>query len=164
MTSMQPLKVVLLRPADIAPYVATMVSMIEKEDYLCTPTGRIKLTQRLSCANYGIYVATCLLWKEQYVGQTKNKFSVTWIAHRNNWHKSTGKEEGALIKHHTMKHPAISDNLPFLPNCYKVTFVEQSPCENLDWCEDKWIHRIKASINLDRMILPDTSSDFEFYF
>ena len=36
-------------------------SMIEKEDYLCTPTGRIKLTQRLSCANYGIYVATCLL-------------------------------------------------------------------------------------------------------
>jgi len=40
--------------------------MVEKEDYLCTPAGRIKLTQRLSCANYGIYVATCLLCKEQY--------------------------------------------------------------------------------------------------
>jgi len=48
--------------------------MVEKEDYLCTPTGRIKLTQRLSCANYGIYVATCLHCKEQYVGQTKNSF------------------------------------------------------------------------------------------
>ena len=59
--------------------------MVEKEDYLCTPTGRIKLTQRLSCANYGIYVATCLLCKEQHVGQTKNKFSVRWTAHRNNW-------------------------------------------------------------------------------
>jgi len=69
-----------------------------------------------------------------------------------------------LIKHYTMKQPAISDNLPLLPNCYKVTFVEQPPRENLDWCEDKWIHWIKASINLDRMILPDTSSDFEFYF
>ena len=54
-----------------------------------------------------------------------------------------------------MKHPAINDDLPLLPNCYKVTFVEQSPCENLDWCEDKRIHRVKASINLDRMILPD---------
>jgi len=52
-----------------------------------------------------------------------------------------------LIKHYTMKHPAISDNLPLLPNCYKVTFVEQPPCENLDWCEDKWMQRTKASIN-----------------
>jgi len=29
--------------------------------------------------------------------------------------------------------------------------------ENLDWCEDKWTHRIKASSNLDRMILSDTT-------
>jgi len=100
-------------------------------------------------------VATCLLCIEQYVGQTKNKFAFRWTAHQNNWHKSTGKEEGALIKHYTMKHPAISDNLPLLPNCYKVAFVEQPPCDNLDWCEDKWMHRIKASINLDRMILLD---------
>ena len=39
-------------------------SMVEKEVYLCAPTGRIKLTQRLSCANYGIYVATCLQSKQ----------------------------------------------------------------------------------------------------
>jgi len=61
-----------------------------------------------------------------------------------------------LIKHYTMKHPCIRDNLPLVSNCYKVTFVEQPPCENLDWSEDKWMHRIKSSINLDRMILPDT--------
>jgi len=66
-------------------------STFEKEDYLCTPTGRIKLTQRLSCANYGIYMATCLLCKEKYVGQTKNKISVRWTAYRNNWHKSIEK-------------------------------------------------------------------------
>jgi len=93
--------------------------MVEKEDYLCTPTGRIKLTQRSSCANYGIYVAACLLCKEQYVGQTKIKFSVRWAAHGNNWYRSTGKEDGALIKHYTMKHPAISDNLPLLPNAIR---------------------------------------------
>jgi len=49
----------------------------------------------------------------------------------------------------------ISDNLPLLPNRYKVTFVEQPPCETLDWYEDKGMHRMKVSINLDRMIFPD---------
>jgi len=52
------------------------------------------------------------------VGQTKNKFYVRWTAHRNNWHKSTGKEEGALFEHYTVKHPAISDSLPLFPSCY----------------------------------------------
>ena len=39
--------------------------------------------------------------------------------------------EGALIKHYTMKYPAICDSLPLLSNCYKATFVEQPPCEDL---------------------------------
>jgi len=32
------------------------------------------LNQKLTCANHGIYVATCVICHNQYVGQTKNKF------------------------------------------------------------------------------------------
>jgi len=102
-------------------------SMVEKEDYLCTPTGRIKLTQRLYlCKLWDLrdhlfaLQQTIYVYIYIYIGQTNNKFSVRWTIDRNNWHKSTEKEEGGLIKHYTMKHPAISDNLPLLPNCYKL--------------------------------------------
>jgi len=54
--------------------------------YFCTSSGKIKLTQNLSCVDYGIYVATCLLYKEQCVGQTKNKSSIRWTAHQHTWH------------------------------------------------------------------------------
>jgi len=36
------------------------------------------LNQNLTCANFGIYAATCVICHEQYVGQTKNKFSKRW--------------------------------------------------------------------------------------
>jgi len=43
------------------------------------------LRQMLTCANYGIYIATCKLCGEQYVGQTSNKFSKRWNSHRSSW-------------------------------------------------------------------------------
>jgi len=42
------------------------------------------LNQKLTCANHGFYVATCVICDEQYVGQTKNKFSMRWSSHRSN--------------------------------------------------------------------------------
>jgi len=54
-----------------------------------------------------------------------------------------------------MERQDITIYLILLFKCYKVTFVEQTTCENLDWCEDKLMHRIKASINLKVMILSD---------
>jgi len=36
------------------------------------------LNQKLTCANYGIYVATCVICHEQYVEQTNNKFCTRW--------------------------------------------------------------------------------------
>jgi len=42
----------------------------------------------LTYANHGIYVATCFICHEQYVGQTKNKFSTRWTSHRSNWNRS----------------------------------------------------------------------------
>jgi len=32
------------------------------------------LNQNPTCANYGIYVATCLIYHQHYTGQTKNTF------------------------------------------------------------------------------------------
>ena len=32
----------------------------------------------LNCRNYGNYVANCVNCSAQYVGETKNKFSVRW--------------------------------------------------------------------------------------
>ena len=132
-------------------------SMVCQESYLNTPKGRFKLKQRLTCANYGIYVATCVLCGEQYVGQTKNKFSVRWTAHRSHWaKKQSGNDVGALNKHYHTKHSETIHSSTSFSASYKVTFVEQPPCEDLDWCEDKWLHRINASINLGKMILPDS--------
>ena len=45
------------------------------------------LNQKLTCANHGIYVATCVICHEQYVEQTKNKFSTRWSSHRSNWNR-----------------------------------------------------------------------------
>jgi len=38
-----------------------------------------QLKQNWTCANYDIYLATCVICHEQYVGQ--------WSSHRSNWNK-----------------------------------------------------------------------------
>ena len=40
------------------------------------------LRRRLNCSDSGIYVATCTLCQEQYVGQTITSFATRWNAHR----------------------------------------------------------------------------------
>jgi len=43
------------------------------------------LKQNLTCANYGLYVATCVICHEQYVGQSINKSSTKWASHWGAW-------------------------------------------------------------------------------
>ena len=50
-------------------------SMVPNDLQLLTKTKTFKLNQSLTCADFGIYVATCVICHEQYVGQTSNKFS-----------------------------------------------------------------------------------------
>ena len=59
-------------------------SMVPNVSQLLTKTKTFKLNQSLTCADFGIYVvvATCVICHEQYVGQTSNKFSKRWSAHR----------------------------------------------------------------------------------
>jgi len=114
--------------------------------------------QKLTCANHGIYVATCVICHEQYVGQTKNKFSVRWSCYRSNWNwpncefDKNKKDKVALLWHFSEPHGDVSK--PPTHEAYTVTFVEESYSPSLDFCEDKWYHRLDAQINIQNMILP----------
>jgi len=37
---------------------------------------------------------------------------------------------------------------------YTVTFVEEPNSLSLDFCEDKWYHRLNPQFNIQNMILP----------
>ena len=84
------------------------------------------LNQKLTCANYGIYVATCVICHEQYVGQTKNKFSMRWSSHRSNWNRpncefdENKKDKVALLRHFSESHGDVSK--PPIHEAYTVTF------------------------------------------
>jgi len=68
-------------------------SMVPNVSQLLTKNKTFKLNQTLTCAGFGIYVATCVIYHEQYVGQTSNKFSKRWSAHRSNWNKQDCKTD-----------------------------------------------------------------------
>ena len=67
--------------------------MVPIVSQLLTKTKTFKLNQSLICADFGIYVATCVICHEQYVGQTSNKFSKRWSAHRSKWNKQDCKTD-----------------------------------------------------------------------
>jgi len=80
-------------------------SMVPNVSQLLTKTKTLKLNQSLTCADIGIYVATCVICHEQYVGQTSNKFYKRWSAHRSNWNKQDcktdrDKDQMALSRHY----------------------------------------------------------------
>ena len=132
-------------------------SMVPNVSQLLTKTKTFQLNQSLTCADFGIYVATCVICHEQYVGQTSNKFSKRWSAHRSNWNKQycktdSDKDQMALSRHYSENQGTI--NKPPLHEAYTVTFVEQPSCHSLDICENKWYHLIDAQNNIQNMILP----------
>jgi len=119
------------------------------------------LNQKLTCANHGIYVATCGICHEQYVGQTKNKFSTRWSSHRSNWNRpnreidESNKDKVTLLRHFSESHGDV--NKPPMHEAYTVTFVEEPnslSLERFHFCENKWYHKINAQINIQNMILP----------
>ena len=130
-------------------------SMVATARQIQSKRGNFSLRQRLSCTNYGVYVATCCICHEQYVGQPKNRFSVRCTAHRNSWKTfdiSAKGDKAALLKHYNLCHPLILMEKPELSECFTVTFVEQPSIFHLDQCEDKWAALLGASINVKKMI------------
>ena len=80
-------------------------SMVPNVSQLLAKTKTFKLNQSLTCADFGIYVATCVICHEQHIGQTSNKFSKRWSAHCSNWNKQycktdSDKDQMALSWHY----------------------------------------------------------------
>jgi len=86
------------------------------------------LNQKLTCAKYGIYVATCVICHEQYVGQTKNKFSTRWWLHGSNWNRpnceidENNKDKVAVSRHFSEFHGHV--NKPPIYEAYIVTLLK----------------------------------------
>ena len=64
------------------------------------------------------------------------------------------KSMTALLQHYKSNHNLLLARRPNLSQCFSVIFVEEPPFDVLDICEDKWFHKLGASINLQTMILP----------
>jgi len=45
-------------------------------------------------------------------------------------------------------------NKPPINEAYIVTFVEEPNSLSLDFCEDKWYHKLNAQITIQNTILP----------
>ena len=102
-------------------------------------------------------MAECKNCNMQYVGQTKNKFSIRWTANRSNWKKfkfEKNNDKAALLKHYANYHEETLVKEPCISNCLRVILVGQPKKRNLDWCEDRWFSKLDAKININKIILP----------
>ena len=141
----------------------TLKNMVVEQNTIQDKHGnKIVLGKNLTCGNHGIYAARCKICQGLYVGQTINKFSTRWNAHRKKWlNLCTGKDEikegndeAALYKHYKTKHTEIKlDRLP-IAEAYDVLFLEEPSFKQLDIRESYWIARLQANINVAATILP----------
>ena len=130
-------------------------NMVLITNTITSKTGKKYTLQKyLTCSDFGIYVATCNLCAEQYVGQTITTFAKRWTAHRKMWNDG-GIDDGdrtALLTHYRKAHADINISLP---EAFSVTFVDSPHNPNdIDLAESNWINRLQATININQTILP----------
>ena len=138
-------------------------SMIEYTESIRSPSGRkFLLLLELTCADYGVYVATCLICANQYVGQTYKSFTTRWNSHRATWKKGdvggTAEDktfgDKAALRLHYFKHHH-EEKRRELSSAFKVVFVDRpTSLSRLDLLESQWISRLKAKININKTVLP----------
>ena len=134
--------------------------MVDETTSIHAPSGAIALQERLTCRDFGIYVANCRLCKEQYVGQTMNTFSIRWNQHRMQWNKRVTRNSNkhndnvALRKHFEKFHREFILQNPDISECYSVIFVAKPEPHRLNFYEAKWHRTLNATINIQKMILP----------
>ena len=122
----------------------------------------VHLFQNLNCSNFGIYAAQCTICNQLYIGQTKNKFSVKWTAHRsfrnNKFSEYNNTDQAALLKHCHNYHYSTHENKPKISDCFNVIFLEEPQNTNrLDICESRWIHKLRQKLILNRLFYPFTA-------
>jgi len=86
-------------------------SIIPNVSQLLTKNKTFPLNENLTCAYYGIYVATCAICHEQYFGQTNKNFSKRWSGRRSSWNKQdckTGIDQMALSRPNSKNHGTIN--------------------------------------------------------
>ena len=131
-------------------------NMVISTNTIKTPNNQIiRLKTSLTCKDWGIYVATCLICKHQYVGQTSTSFSSRWNGHRSTWNRGVlDSTDKAALRVHYNKYHQLTDDLA-LSGAYSVTFVAKPDNKTmLDLFESQWIQKLKATININRTILP----------
>jgi len=87
-------------------------SMVPCVSQIMSKAKTFPLNQNLTCTNYGIDVATCVICNKKYVGQTTNKFSKRWSSHRSNWNRpdcKNDKDEVALSRHYLVFHGIVNE-------------------------------------------------------
>ena len=133
-------------------------SMVHQTSTITAANGKIfALKQTLDCSNYDIYVATCRLCHKQYIGQTINKFSKRWCHHRFIWNQfkyDNIDDKAALLHHYHTFHQLTLQTKPDIADCFFVTFVGQTPKHLLSIYENIWLDKLKATININKMLLP----------
>jgi len=106
--------------------------MIEAKSEITTLNGQtFKLYQNLTCENCGIYAAQYQLCHHLYVGQTINRFSTRWSAHRSTWkagYTRVGSEDKAVLLYH---HLEFLNQNPNITECYKVAFQRNLKITNI---------------------------------
>ena len=68
-------------------------SMVPCVSQIMTKIRYFPLNQNLTCAKRGMYVATCWVSNQQYIGQEVNEFSMGWSSHLSNWNKSDIRDD-----------------------------------------------------------------------
>ena len=136
--------------------------IIEKNKIINKSGELINLRKQLNCSDYGIYLATCKVCKENYVGQTMTSFSKIWNTHRNIWNNSTNskfnteetkfEDNQALVMHYKKKHGETKGKL--LSDAYSVTLLEKPDKTKLDIAENFWIYKLNTTINISSTFLP----------
>jgi len=58
----------------------------------------------------------------------------------------------ALCRHYSVTHG--NGNKPALHEAYTVTFVEKPGFHSRDTCENKWYHKLNATMSIQSMIVP----------
>ena len=130
-------------------------SMVHTTNEIQSKSGNsFILRRRLNCSDSGIYVATCTLCQEQYVGQTITSFATRWNSHRKVWNDGVTEDgdRAALLTHYKKKH---NGHTYTFAEAFLVTFIDRpNSTEHLDIMESNWICRLQADININKTILP----------
>lgn len=130
--------------------------------------SRHKIRDQINCKDSGIYCASCNLCRNNYnktriyVGQTSQSFSERWNGHRSKYKsknlninnsKNSQKDQAALFAHVFEQHKG--DLTKQLEEIFTVTFLQKSNNISIHILEDRWKHKLGASINLAKTITTD---------